>query len=424
MNNKQIEQEFNEYVLWCREAIKSLIENPRLKDTTILGASPIKKELSARGLITPDVTDIEAISAKRQELIDVKVNHTARVVEDIIRVSNKIGLSVDFKRIIEVVARLHDIGRFEYATWNDAYGEQYRDQSKRLMYEGTPYQELMTPLNVKNHSEAGFELLTKKGKKKALAENKRFLKVISHAILHHQDSNLVGELNPSNNRIDESIIGRDVSSILTENDTFNEAETRIYAILTQLIKDVDCIDILYQHLTGEFPVLRPVTRFNKALRSRDGKEVIEMMTLEEFANRWGFSVEEVLEFNGMTREQAESALQLDLPTRKIDPSLLVMPEDLKMRFFNLEQIDLQEINKRYDYNPIVGMWWRLLQFLGTLNFTANLSVIKENELLDKILAQYPPEYHPNIKEAFDFAKRYLLEGRGNNIYAQNPFKTR
>ena len=319
MNNKQIEQEFNEYVLWCREAIKSLIENPRLKDTTILGTSPIKKELSARGLITPDATDIEAISAKRQELIDVKVNHTARVVEDIIRVSNKIGLSVD------------------------AYGEQYRDQSKRLMYEGTPYQELMTPLNVKNHSEAGFELLTKKGKIKALAENKRFLKVISHAILHHQDSNLVGELNPSNNRIDESIIGRDVSSILTESDTFNEAETRIYSILTQLIKDVDCIDILYQHLTGEFPVLRPVTRFNKALRSRDGKEVLEMMSLEEFANRWGFSVEEVLEFNGMTREQAESALQLDLPTRKIDPSLLVMPEDLKMRFLNLEQIDLQEM---------------------------------------------------------------------------------
>ena len=126
----------------------------------------------------------------------------------------------------------------------------------------------------------------------------------------------------------------------------------------------------------------------------------------------------------MTKEEAEQAIQLKLPTNKIDPALLVMPADLKERFFNLEQIDLQEINKRYDFNPIVGMWWRLLQFLGTLNFTANLRVIQENELLDKILNQFPLEYQPNVIEAFDFAKRYLLEGRGNEIYAENPFKTR
>lgn len=422
MNNKQIEIEFNNYVAWCRAAINSLVQT--CLNQSIPGATPVKKELLSRGIITADATDIEAITIKRQELIDVKVNHTMRVVEDILRVSDKIGLSIDFKKIVEVVARLHDIGRFEYATWNDAYGEQYRDQSKRELYQNTEFSELATPLEVRNHSEAGFELLTKKGKIKTLTDNKRFLKIISHAILHHQDSSLIGELNPTNNRIDESIIGKDISQFLTAADTLNEAEIKIYAILTQLIKDVDCIDILYQHLTGEFPVLRPVTRFNKALRSKDGKDVLEMQTLEEFAKRWGFSSDEVLEFNGMTREQAESALQLNLPTMKIDPILLTMPEDLKTRFFNLEQIDLQEINKRYDYNPIIGMWWRLLQFLGTLNFTANLSVIQENELLDKIYEQFPEEYKPNVSEAFNFAKRYLLEGRGNAVYAQNPFKTK
>lgn len=422
--NEKIEQEFNQYVTWCREAINSLLNNEKLKNRSIHGAAPTKKELIAKGVISKNASDIEAIVAKRQELIDIKVNHTARVVADILKVSRNIGLNVNFQKIIEVVARLHDIGRFEYATWNDAYGENYRDQSKRIDYIESSYEELSQPLAVKNHSEAGFELLTKRGKIKSLNEFPRFAKVISRAILHHQDSVLVGILSPTVNRIDENILEKDVTSLLTDQETFNESEEQIYAILTQLIKDVDCIDILYQHLTGEFPVLRPVTSFNKALRTKDGKEVLEMISVEEFAKRWGFSVEEVLDFNGMTKEEAEQAIQLKLPTNKIDPALLVMPADLKERFFNLEQIDLQEINKRYDFNPIVGMWWRLLQFLGTLNFTANLRVIQENELLDKILNQFPLEYQPNVIEAFDFAKRYLLEGRGNEIYAENPFKTR
>ena len=75
-----------------------------------------------------------------------------------------------------------------------------------------------------------------------------------------------------------------------------------------------------------------------------------------------------------------------------------------------------------DFNPIMGMWWRLLQFLGQISFTSNLEVIKESELLDQILAMYPIEYRPNLEEAFSFAKTHLLEGRGTDIYAKNPFK--
>ena len=70
----------------------------------------------------------------------------------------------------------------------------------------------------------------------------------------------------------------------------------------------------------------------------------------------------------------------------------------------------------------MGMWWRLLQFLGQISFTSNLEVIKESELLDQILAMYPIEYRPNLEEAFSFAKTHLLEGRGTDIYAKNPFK--
>ena len=42
------------------------------------------------------------------------------------------------------------------------------------------------------------------------------------------------------------------------------------------------------------------------------------------------------------------------------------------------------------------MWWRLLQFLGNINFTSNLEVIKENGLLDQIYNELPDEIKHNV----------------------------
>lgn len=428
MNLEAIANEFNDYVEFCRDAVDSLGDNPELQGRVLELPTAIKHEMIAKNKISPDARDVDALIAKRQELIDVKVNHTERVVHDILRVSEKIGMKVDFRRVLEVVARLHDIGRFEYATWNTAYGEIYTDQEAKRKYFRGKYAELLQPLAVKNHSEAGFELLMKKGKIKSLVSNKRFAKVVSMAVLHHQDSVLKGEFNSSANAIDDRLLHANIEELLTESASFNEAEVQIYAVLTQLIKDVDCLDILYQHLTGEYPVIRPTTYFNKTIRNRDGV-VIETRSLEEFARYWGFTKEEVARFNNMTIEDAEKSDRLCLPLYDfekkkllIDPEKLVMPEDLKEKFFNLERIDLQEINKRADWNPIVGMWWRLLQFLGNINFTSNLEVVKENGLLDKIYEMYPEELRPALKEAFDFAKEKLLNGRGTEIYTRNVLK--
>ena len=423
MDTKKVKQEFDAYVDWCRRAISSLVTDPTLKGISIPGAKPVRKEMISRGLVPINATNLEAISKKRQELIDIKVSHTNRVVEGILSVSDKIGLNVDFKKIVEIVGRLHDLGRFEYATWNNGYGESYNDQSGRMLYNNSKeFKELATPVNAKNHAEVGYQILFNKGKINVFGIEPKYAKVIGMAVLHHQDRHLEAEFSASVHAIDDKLLQANINKLLTDAEGFNEAETQVYAVLTQLIKDVDCIDILYQHLTGEFPVLRPTTRFNKVLRSVDKKTVLGSLTLAEFADRWGFSVEEVLEYNGMTLEEAEKSIALDLPTDQIDPALLVMPDDLKERFFNLERLDLQEINKRYDFNPIAGMWWRLLQFLSQISFTSNLEVIKENELLDKILLQFPPTYRPNVEEAFDFAKRYLIEGRGTEIYTTNPLK--
>lgn len=427
MDTVTIQLEFYEYVRFCRDAIISLKKHPELQGTISGVTEGMRKELMAKGKISSNARDIDVLVAKRRDLIRAKIIHTERVVDDILNVAERIGMKVDFQKVLEVTARLHDIGRFEYATWNNTYGDDYNNQESRRKYFKGKYAELLEPLAVKNHSEAGFELLMKKGKVKSLTSTPRFAKVIGMAVLHHQDAVLTGEFNPNVNSLDEKLLNSNLDDILKDTETFTEAEVQVYAVLTQLIKDVDCIDILYQRITGEYPVIRPSTYFNKNIRDREGR-VIFRRTLKEFATGWGFTPEEVARFNNMTLKEAEEKDRLFLPLYDyenkrwlIDPSKLKMPADLKEKFFNLERIDLQEINKRADWNPIIVMWWTLLQFLGNISFTSNLEVIEENGLLDKIYEMYPEEAKPQVEAAFSFAKEKLLHGRGTEIYAKSPF---
>ena len=423
---EQITDQFSDYVEFCRNAIQSLGYVPELQGK-IAGVTDAMRGKNLR--------DIDAIIATRDKLIDIKVDHTRRVVDDIMRVAEKIGFNADFRKVLEVTALLHDIGRFEYATWNNQYGEfyankgdptSYSDQEAAKQYFSGDFAGLREILRFKGHAQAG-DYLLEKGTIKSLLLYQGLAKVVRQAVLHHQDSKLTGTFDVNANRIDDRLLNMNINDVLFKASGFNEAEEQISAVLTQLIKDVDCLDILYQHVTGEFPVIRPAAPFNKDLRDISGK-VIEKRSVAEFAKQWGFSPEEVIKYNKLTPEQAEEKAQLtlqlyDYANQKwlIDPSKLVMPQDLQEKFFNLERIDLQEINKRYDWNPIVGMWWRLLQFLGNISLTSNLEVVKENDLLEKIYATYPEEAKPAVAEAFKFAKEKLLNGRGNDIYTTNPF---
>lgn len=58
-----------------------------------------------------------------QENIELKEDHTSRVCKEILTVGEKLGLSDDELRLAEIIALLHDVGRFEqyarYGTFND-----------------------------------------------------------------------------------------------------------------------------------------------------------------------------------------------------------------------------------------------------------------------------------------------------------------
>lgn len=424
-NLEKIKNELDYYIKFCREAIDSL-GTSELADARITSSTPLREPLEKRGLIRPGARDIDVIMAQRQDLIDVKVNHTKRVVEDILTMAQKIGVNVNFKEVLHCAALLHDIGRFEYAVWNDAYGEVgYKSQQERRIGFGGKFAVFGENLPVENHAKAGEYLLKERQIIETLSKQPEYFKLIVQAVSHHQDAVLEG----ATNHFDERLINTPLEDLITRESTFNEAEKSIYVTMTQLLKDIDCIDILYQHLTGEFPVIRPTVTFNKNVKDRSGKTVVEKHSLEDFAAYWGFTPAYVAEYNGLTLEEAEQKDNLRLPvydaeTKKlfISPEKLVMPADLQEKFFNLERLDLQEINKRFDWNPIVGMWWRLLHFLGNVSFSANIAIIQERNLLDQILALYPEELKPNVIKAFEFAKENLLGNRGNDIYTNKVFK--
>ncbi len=69
--------------------------------------------------------------------IEIKENHTLRVCENIIKLSNSIKLSDNDQFLAEIIALFHDIGRFEqfrdYNTFNDKKSENHAEMGVRIL---------------------------------------------------------------------------------------------------------------------------------------------------------------------------------------------------------------------------------------------------------------------------------------------------
>ncbi len=104
-----------------------------------------------------------------QEHLDLKVQHTFRVVNNIRKISVESGLSEEQIKLAELIALVHDIGRFEqfikYQTFDDRVSV--------------------------NHAELGIQIMDKIQLLKELAESDR--KIIYGAVINHN----VQKLNPS-----------------------------------------------------------------------------------------------------------------------------------------------------------------------------------------------------------------------------------
>lgn len=66
---------------------------------------------------------------EKQQNIDLKENHTMRVCAEILKIGEQLGLVEDQLRLAEIIALLHDIGRFDqyarYSTFKDRSSENH-----------------------------------------------------------------------------------------------------------------------------------------------------------------------------------------------------------------------------------------------------------------------------------------------------------
>ena len=372
LNYDIILEAFNSYIEDCRQRIKNKI----FTDEELESSYYIKSKLLLKNMISSDTSVIDALKIHRNNQIDIKVNHTKRVVNDVTRIADKIGVNIDFEKVLRISALFHDIGRFEQAiNSND-----YIDLTCKLF-------------NGSNHAEYGYQMLYVNRNFDAFKVPKKYQFVISQPVRYHQLPTLKDDLAIKFTKKGDLDI-----SFITGNESLNEHEKIIVAALVQMVKDVDTLDILYQHLTGEYPV------FNDSIKYKSQGD-----SLEEVSKHFGVSKDEIKSFNGLTKDDITNMQFINVPSALIEPKLLTVPEDIQRRFFNNEFIDLKELQRRKDWTFIIGMWWRLNHFLNNINFVSNLELVKENELLEKIYNMYPDKYKPLVKDAFEFAKQELVD---------------
>ena len=363
---------FNKYIDKCKKRIMETF----FSEEELNSSYYVKSDLLKKGNISPNISVSDAIKKRRNDMIDTKVNHTMRVVESVIRMSQKMELNVDFEKVLKVSALLHDIGRFEQAIYNNNYID-----TQCKMFNGS------------NHAEYGYQMLYVNNNFDRFLVPDKYKFVISQPVRYHQIPVLKGDLAILFKRKEDL----DVSKYVTGSEILNEQEKVIVAVLVQMVKDVDMLDILYQHLTGDYPVVVKSIRYKVCGDS-----------LDTVSKHFGVSPKEIMEYNGLSNDDIREMEYINIPTMSVEVKSLIVPMDIQERFFNNEDIDLKEIQIRRDWSFITGMWWRLNHFLNNINFVSNLELVEENELLEKIYELYPDKLKPLVAPAFEFAKDELV----------------
>ena len=367
-NNKII---FYKYIGKCREAIKNLL----FDNIEIMNGNVIRIELVNNGKVGKYATVADSIKIHRNNMIGVKLNHTIRIVSNVSKISNKLNFNTSFEQLLKLSALLHDIARFPQAVNSNTFF----DKDCKIF-------------NGDSHAEYGFRMLYINNMFKDFDIDKKYRFAIANSVRYHQLPTLTGDLSRRFNNVNQLNV-----NYLTGNEDLINNEKVIVAALTQIVKDVDMLDILYQQVTGEFPVIKSYIRVN-----------IGNSTIDNICKLYGVSKSDILIYNNLTEEGLYKVGVVNIPVSNVKLKKLEIPNDIKNKFFNNAHMDLKELQNRQDYTFITGMWWRLNHFLNNINFVSNLEILEEKKLLEQIYNQYPEEYKFLVKDAFEYAHDELL----------------
>ena len=260
------------YIEYCRDIIRTQVY------------SEIAKERWAAPYPTED-----AIRTRQLAMIDEKIDHTMRMVAQMLDVSDALNLKINFQQIFESALLVHDIGRFDQATWAVSFPD--RDNYSIPVGGFTSARAerwQKNPLSV-NHAEAGEIILAERGYRELIVPD-RFIPVISNVVLFHQrkDADM-----PKHYALQ---IGKDYSAKQINAMFETNIETRatrnfLESLLLQLVRDLDKLDIVYNRAYGPTPPVPEYYFFNRGNH-----------TLESFSKYWGVSPEDILTWNNLNNE--------------------------------------------------------------------------------------------------------------------------
>ena len=353
---------FNDYTNKCRNIIRERIYT--------------KNDVFNLNIVDDRLGISEIIKNHRLKMIDIKVNHTMRMIEHIMKINENLGLSVNLGLVTKIAILYHDIGRMRQATWSNTYADSiYKMMNSQL----------------KNHGEDGYDVFLNND----FSIDEKYIPVIGQTILHHQDIKSEPKLQY---RYDKDLSELNIDDIVTGKFELNESEWEITSLIVQLVADIDRADILYQHLSYDFNMIRDYVTDNS------------METLDEISEYWCVSKDEIIKYNGID-ELTYEPRAIRVPIKNMDLNRLIVPSYIREMFYNNSWLDLRELIKDRNWNFITILWWRLSHFLNQISFNSVLITLEESNLLEQIYEKVPDELKFLVEEAFAYARNELIERR-------------
>lgn len=372
MEYDKISKSFAEFTNQCRSLILS-------KEFTIDDAFGLNVYNN------DNISISDKIKNQRLKMINIKFDHTMRMVEQVIKINENLGFKIDLALVIKVAVLFHDVGRMRQATWSNVFADGiYRRMSSQF----------------NNHGEDGYDIFLNND----FNVDDKYVPVIGETIKHHQDLHMFPILQY---RYDTDLSKINIDDIITGKFNLNEAEWQITSLIVQLVADLDKTDILYQQLSDDSDMIREFVNDSS------------MNSLDEIAKYWCVSKEEIIEYNNIDVNRYEPRM-IRIPIANMDLNRLIVPNYMKEMFYNNSWLELKELIQDKNWNFITILWWRISHFLNEISFYSVLINIEESKLLDHIYEKIPDELKFLVEEAFAYARDVLIYRRikenEGNIY--------
>ena len=326
----------------------------------------------------------EMITNKRMKMIESKVAHTMRMVKQIIEINKILDVRFDFDLILKNAILFHDVGRFSQAMRGDTY------KDSEFYAENSPVKN-----GFSNHGHEGSSVYLNE----KFSVDDAYKWTISESIKYHGIPN--DGTTPNTRYLDSDKIYSFGFDDLLKGPVnpktvkeMNSSEILAFSLVTQLVADIDKIDILFQCKNATFDN-GMLVRNHIFDKSRD--------SLSNIAKKWGVSKEDILDFNGSLTENTYDENRTDngkknvglrIPIEKMDISKLKISDDfmymLKTNNWpgSSDEEGLRLLQSRNDWNFLTIFLWRLGKFICDINVTAVLKSMDDLELLDDLKVKF------------------------------------